>query len=989
MDPTRTLTSLNRRLTAFFHGNPGPLLDAAALAECDAVIRSLQHAGTADPLACSVTGSVIWYQHEHDPKRTGDARFATAVSMLTLVAADDPGAVPTTFLNQLLESEAADADAVVRRLIAVAMYLMDREVPAAKQYAEHRFALAYDLLPDAHPDKAAVGRLVARANGLLYDDTGDQASLDKAIEIAHEALRSALDTDLRLDIAYRLSIDLRKRFRKAGDQADLDLSQRLCAQLIRAVPDDDPRCADYMASYAQTLHQRASLRKSRPELDRVIRLSRKAVELTDPGHEFYLHRLDGLAGALAERAALGDDPPTPEVVDMFRQVRHRAAPDTDVYLSATHNLAAALVIAHRCEPDPAKLREAMALSEETMRLTPAAAQDRWSAVITQSALLIELAADDADHQYLDRAIAMTEQVLETVAGHPVKRIEVMDTLARHLYHRWLLDPARSGELRRALDLWRAIGRERETAPQKRAHILSNAVRLIRHASDPTATLPVFLDLIDSIRMQMWDEHDHQTQMDVLGSHALAAAAEGAACAVELDEAEAAVQILESGRALTWNRSWDLRDELEKIPHTAPGLKAKLQSELMIADMAVSGDTPSTVVGQMKNQAGASIAQLIHQVRALAPSPTLPDPRNFYFLPDRSDLASATAGGPVVYVNHTPSRCDAFIVHDGDIVPFAFPFTSDEFIDVAIDFAKAERGDRFDRDLTANLLLEWLWDNGFGDLIALLRRRGCITGQRDRVWWCPTGLFSFLPLHAIGRTGGTDGVADHLVSSYTSSLKSLRRLRTPPWKFTKTKDTLAVTIKDTPGCPQCYSWPPLETAERERRFLLDTFGRERITDLHGPEATRANMLDALRHHRRFHFSGHGVQAHIAHHSGMIPYDWEQTKKQVSVTDIAQLPNFGGDLAFLGACYASSPPLGEEPVALAQAFHHFGWQHVIAPMMSVYEDSAATLAEAFYRNLITHGDNPAASAFALHDAMLALRAQRPTSPTHWGLFMHLGT
>src|ERR1700722_5675254 len=44
----------------------------------------------------------------------------------------------------------------------------------------------------------------------------------------------------------------------------------------------------------------------------------------------------------------------------------------------------------------------------------------------------------------------------------------------------------------------------------------------------------------------------------------------------------------------------------------------------------------------------------------------------------------------------------------------------------------------------------------------------------RLWWCPTGPFSFLPIHAAGiyDTKGTESVFDYVVSSYTPSLKSL-------------------------------------------------------------------------------------------------------------------------------------------------------------------------------------------------------------------------
>src|SRR5438876_787401 len=55
--------------------------------------------------------------------------------------------------------------------------------------------------------------------------------------------------------------------------------------------------------------------------------------------------------------------------------------------------------------------------------------------------------------------------------------------------------------------------------------------------------------------------------------------------------------------------------------------------------------------------------------------------------------------------------------------------------------------------------------------------------RPRVWWCPTGILSILPIHAAGYHKPSDEtfrtVLDRVVSSYTSTIKALKYSRDRP------------------------------------------------------------------------------------------------------------------------------------------------------------------------------------------------------------------
>ncbi|KAJ6631909.1 hypothetical protein B0H10DRAFT_1937656 [Mycena sp. CBHHK59/15] len=60
------------------------------------------------------------------------------------------------------------------------------------------------------------------------------------------------------------------------------------------------------------------------------------------------------------------------------------------------------------------------------------------------------------------------------------------------------------------------------------------------------------------------------------------------------------------------------------------------------------------------------------------------------------------------------------------------------------------------------MLTWLWDNIVEHIYKALELHGVVDG---RLWWCPTGLFTGLPLHAAVRS-------DQFVQSYTATLDAL-------------------------------------------------------------------------------------------------------------------------------------------------------------------------------------------------------------------------
>lgn len=280
-------------------------------------------------------------------------------------------------------------------------------------------------------------------------------------------------------------------------------------------------------------------------------------------------------------------------------------------------------------------------------------------------------------------------------------------------------------------------------------------------------------------------------------------------------------------------------------------------------------------------------ELVEQVRALKGF------EDFLRPPRIERLREAAAGGPVVIINVSQWRCDALIVRAG--VEVAGVELGDLTLDAVTDRVQAylialhddqtahlAMVDARDEELAGNIsradllaaiqayeqvnaateahltgLLAWMWDVITKPVLDALKLNGSAPADQDppRLWWCPTGALTLLPMHAAGRhdiPGAS--VIDRVVSSYTPTLRALleAQTRSTSAPATAVRDSMAVVaLSDTPGQTSL----PNVTREVE---LLQRLLPDRLELLCGEDATVAAVLETVTARRWAHFSCHGDQ-----------------------------------------------------------------------------------------------------------------------------------
>jgi hypothetical protein len=493
------------------------------------------------------------------------------------------------------------------------------------------------------------------------------------------------------------------------------------------------------------------------------------------------------------------------------------------------------------------------------------------------------------------------------------------------------------------------------------------------------------------------------------------AADAAACAVLDDRPEVAVELLEQGRSVLWTQALNLRTDLTRLADTAPGLAQRLTSIRQVLDTpmpeaaslvsAPAGGTAPAADSARQQQDAADLRRrkarewddTVTQVRALDGF------EHFLAAVPYADLAAAAIDGPVVMINASRHGCHALITEASSqhARVVSLPGLT---LDAAVHHANtmlsalagaADPGRAFpdrEKDRHAILdVLDWLWDAIAQPVLTAL---GHTTTPHPgsswpRVWWCPTGPLTVLPIHAAGRhprlrtaaTSSTDSVPDRVISSYTPTLTPLTRTRQPLAPAAVRQ--LTVGMPATPGLPRLHA-VPAELNVLARHFPPGNGNQQ----LARSQATRAAVLAALGTHSWVHLACHASQQHAdPARSGFALWDGTLT-----ITDLAAQPTQGRDLAFLSACQTAAGSVRhlDEAIHLAAAMQFLGYRHVIATMWTIFDSPAPHIADTVYTALTQdRAPDPRRTAEALHHAIDALRKTDPTNPLIWAPYIHHGT
>ncbi|WBB80613.1 CHAT domain-containing protein [Micromonospora sp. WMMD882] len=819
-------------------------------------------------------------------------------------------------------------------------------------------ALAADADP-ADPDRLRILGNLGLACWSAHRRSQEPDLLDEGIRVTRDAARSTPPTHpVRLGLLNNLSQMLRQRAVRTGATEDARAAVEAARAAVAAIPPGHPDHPGFLAMLGATLWASHLGSRDGAELDEAIRAMRQAADTIAPGHPDRGGFLTNLGMALATRAAMTDP------------------------------------------PDRADVEGAVAAHREAVRATPARSAERPSRLVNFAISmngLVDLGYGSAQEEpsAVEEAVDALAEVLDTLPAGRAERAGALMGLGRARWSRFERH-RRPEDGQAAVAAWRELAGIPDVAVRVRVTAARRYATAQARMHGPAAALDGYAAAVELLPLLAWrglNRADRQQNLAAVSG----LAAEAAAAAVAADQPERAVELLEQARGVLWTQLLETRTGVSALRAVDPALadefeQARAALDAPSATVVDAGPGMLTDVVDRRGDGAARFAAVVARIRALPPTAALPRPDRFLRPTSWTELRATVGDRTVVVVTVSHLRADALVISGGTVRAVALPALTEERLTAEVGAYLRLDGDgaapgrdivRSRVDPAGPATLAWLWDAVAEPVLDALGHRPEVD-VAPRLWWCPTGLLSLLPLHAAGRHDGSGcSVLDRVVSSY---VPTLRALGTAPAADTSRPDDgdgmLVVALPDTPGQPS------LPAVERERRMLAALLARSAGSEiLSGPAATRAAVDRALTRHRRAHVSCHGTQD-LADPSrgGLLLHDG-----LLAVGDLVAADRPAGDWIFLAACKTATGGLGavDEAITLSAALSYAGWRHVIGTLWTVDDTTAARVAELVYQTYRPDGPVDAdTGARALHRALRRLRDERPDRPGLWAPFVHLG-
>lgn len=833
---------------------------------------------------------------------------------------------------------------------------------------------AVDAIPNSDPN---YGTCLANHASALHAEflaNGDTATLDAALSAARRAFDALSVLDPRREVAaMTLGVVLHSKYGQTGELAVLNEAIGLGRWATADSASSGWMLAARLTNLGRALETRYRRTGELDSLREAAQAERRALAVAPPDHaDRMLYQLN-LSGTLR---ALFDRTSELAVLDEAFAVARDAVENVPARHPFRINHLANLALIHHERyaqaAETAELDAAQVLLREALATASATHPQRPALLSALGEVLDDTCCRTGDFGQLDEAIEVTRSALDSVADSHPYHSTILRTLAG-LYntrHQRLGDQAALPE---AIELLRAAAAN-QTAPMRarvqaarRWGTIAAAAGLTGLALDGLATAVALLPLLAARSLHRYDSEYWLSQYGGLASDA-------AALALEMDAPGRAVELLELGRTVLMAQALDVRTDLSVLRDRDPQLADRFEwlSVQLENGEAEQSDSHRALAGELE--------AVIAAVRAL------PGMDRFLLPPTAPDLLRQAGKGPVVVVNISAYRCDALVLTEnslqvqplsqltpGVVADQVHRFLTALATDCQSEFRQArERGEQ-----TLTETLSWLWDSICAPVFDTVDP---LPGQR--MWWIPTGLLGFLPLHAASSQTTSESALDRVVSSYTPSIRTLAHARaTAPGK--PAARTLIVGMPHTPNAPDL---PNLRGALRETDLVF-----ERAPDPHkliGPDATRAAVTAALQHSAWAHFACHAITATSPSDSHLLLHDHDQ--RPFTAAAVARLRLIPATLAYLSACHTAvtATDLADEVIHIASAFHMAGYPHVIGTLWAIDDTTATTIAELVYAELTDGHPDPNRAPTALHNAITRIRESHPHQPSLWASHVHIG-
>lgn len=987
---------MRSRLRRYARDDNDAVLEIGALAEVATLIDTDQ----VDLDVWRVCGLVLWCRSVAGAEEPDD--LISALALLEPVWRADMTRVPEEIAEYFHENGTGPLK--VTDVWQGPAHALGRH---ARKYGDARAAaLAVALmrrivttLSPADPELGMCLANLAIVTQTLAETTGDVARLDEAISAGRLAITAFGPADPRRTVAMvAVAVALRRKSGGSGSLAELDEAIELSRAAVEVTPSGDPARSGRLSNLGVALTCRFEWTGRRTDLNAALAAHRAAIAVTGASDRKRGPRLVNLATTLL---ASFEDTGRPVELDAALAAIDQAATTSNsgavVWVAEQSTLCALLRTRYRRTGNSADLDRAVQVGESAFSSLSPDHPELPSVRTNLSLAYHARARRNGSVDDLDRAIAnLSAAINATPADHPDRASRLSNLSDALLSRADLGGPSARVDVDEAVACGRAAA-EAGTGHRRRAYYLSNFGNALvaRHAIGGRRA-----DLYEAIAVQEQAvrlcppgvahlahclanlavaRHRRYEQAPATTEHLDRAIAETRRAA-QTEAGPVEVRIRAAVRWGHWAATSGRWTEaltgytaaVELLTDVSPAELPRDDQEFELARLGgVVTDAAACAVRVGDHHAAV---QLLERGRGIVHAQALPD------MEPEAFTSVGQLSGPIVLVNVSRFRSDALLLADDEVAVQPLPLVdpdrvrakAEQFL-LAISVRKDREASAEDlerAELAMSDILVWLWDAIAGPVLDRLGITG--GGAPPRLWWCPTGLLTILPLHAAGRHDtATDTVMDRVISSTTPSLRALVNARRDATARPPVQVRLLLIASDDPGLP---------AARTEQRLLSDLLTGQ-------SEMFLGSDCQQLARYNWIHVAGHAEANLTSPSRGQIPLS--DGRPPLTADALSRLRQVDGELAFLSACETAltSPALADETVHLASVLHVAGYRHVVATLWAIADRPAFRIARAVYRDLSRHGD-AARVPMALHRALLDARERYPNNPLTWASYMHIG-
>ncbi|KAJ7482697.1 CHAT domain-containing protein [Mycena latifolia] len=873
-----------------------------------------------------------------------------------------------------------------------------------------KFKAAISLTPEGHPNMPSWLNNLGNCLLSRFERLGNLTDLNESVSTFKTIVSLTPEGHPNMPSwLNNLGNSLLSRFERLGNLTDLNESVSRFKTIVSLTPEGHPNMPSWLNNLGNCLLMRFKRLGELTDLNESMSTFKAAISLTPDGHPDKPSQLNNLGNCLLSRfERLGDITDLNESVSTFKTIVSLTPEGHPNIPSWLNNLGNSLLSRFKQLGELTDLNESMSTFKAAISLTPDGHPDKPSQLNNLGNCLLSRFEQLGDPTDLNESVStFTAAVSLTPDGHPNQALFLIN-LGNSLYglfqrskdprdcENMLLQyicaacsPTGSVQTRfQASTMWAHYAHTHQHPSVLRAY--TTAINLVPKVA--------------SLSLSISDRHHQILKVGHLLRNA-------ASAAIDSQEYSQAVEWFEQGRSIIWGQVHNLHTTVDDLQILYPNLAAKfvsisnlLETSSMQSSLETAGVGPSQsaqATAPHYYHLAAERDTLLQKIRGL-------DGFKRFLLPKLiSELSHAANIGPVVLLNTSHYHCDALILIPGlgdEVMHIPLPdFTLDQAQDLTEALGSLVRGTARSDELHArhegglppdedfSQILSVLWMKIIKPVLNGLALTNPSSQDLGRIWWCPTGPLTFLPIHAAGLYGQEAGFAsklsDFFISSYTPSLSALieglRGKREPQkeLQLLAVAQPSAVGQNNIPGTIK-----EIASIEHLAQGVIPVLRLER--DMASVESVQKGMRES----HWAHFACHGIQdISTPTNSALLLAG----SSKLTLSNIIQLQLPHADLAFLSACQTAtgSKNLEDEAVHLSAGMLLARYRGVIGTMWSIMDDDGPQVTGDVYAHLFkTSPPDSTRAAEALHHAVRKLRdsdrAGGTKSFSRWVPFIHVG-